>query len=44
METGQINLKAIASRTYPLSEAREAYQMCADREVVATIVTPNVRT
>jgi threonine dehydrogenase-like Zn-dependent dehydrogenase len=44
METGQINLKAIASRTYPLSETREAYQVCADREVVTTIVTPNVRT
>ena len=43
METGQINIKAIASRTYPLSETREAYQVCADREVVATIVTPNVR-
>ena len=43
METGQINIKAIASRTYPLSQTREAYQMCADRDVVATIVTPNVR-
>jgi S-(hydroxymethyl)glutathione dehydrogenase/alcohol dehydrogenase len=43
-ETGQINLKAIASKTYPLSQTREAYQVCADREVVATIVTPNVRT
>jgi S-(hydroxymethyl)glutathione dehydrogenase / alcohol dehydrogenase len=42
METGQINLKAIASRTYPLGQTREAYQVCADREVVATIVTPNV--
>ena len=41
METGQINIKAIASRTYPLSETKEAYQVCADREVVATIVTPN---
>jgi S-(hydroxymethyl)glutathione dehydrogenase/alcohol dehydrogenase len=43
METGQINIKAIASRTYPLSQTREAYQVCADRDVVATIVTPNVR-
>lgn len=43
METGQINIKAIASKTYPLSESREAYQVCADREVVATIVTPNAR-
>ena len=41
METGQINIKAIASRTYPLAETKEAYQVCADREVVATIVTPN---
>jgi len=43
METGQINIKAIASRIYPLSQTREAYQVCADRDVVATIVTPNVR-
>ena len=41
METGQIDIKAIASRTYPLSETKEAYQVCADREVIATIVTPN---
>jgi threonine dehydrogenase-like Zn-dependent dehydrogenase len=41
METGQISMKAIASKTYPLSQAREAYQVCADRTVVATIVTPN---
>jgi S-(hydroxymethyl)glutathione dehydrogenase/alcohol dehydrogenase len=41
METGQVNMKAIASRTYPLSQTREAYQVCADRTVVATIVTPN---
>jgi S-(hydroxymethyl)glutathione dehydrogenase/alcohol dehydrogenase len=41
METGQINMKAIASRTYPLNQSREAYQVCADRTVVATIVTPN---
>jgi len=40
METGQITMKALASRTYPLSNAREAYQVCADREVVATVVTP----
>ena len=44
METGQININAIASKTYPLGETREAYQVCADREVVATIVTPNART
>jgi S-(hydroxymethyl)glutathione dehydrogenase/alcohol dehydrogenase len=42
METGQLNMKALAAKTYPLSQAREAYQVCADRTVVATIVTPNV--
>ena len=41
METGQINMKALASKNYPLSQAREAYRVAADREVVATIVTPN---
>jgi len=41
METGQLNMKALASQTYPLSRAKEAYQECADRTVVATIVTPN---
>jgi S-(hydroxymethyl)glutathione dehydrogenase/alcohol dehydrogenase len=41
METGQLNMKALASKTYPLSQANEAYQVCADRTVVATIVTPN---
>jgi threonine dehydrogenase-like Zn-dependent dehydrogenase len=43
METGQINMKAIASRTFPLNQTREAYQVCADRDVVATIVTPNAQ-
>ena len=38
METGQVNMKAIASATYPLRQTREAYQVCADRTVVATIV------
>jgi S-(hydroxymethyl)glutathione dehydrogenase/alcohol dehydrogenase len=41
METGQINMKALASKTYPLNQARQAYQDAADRTVVATIVTPN---
>ncbi len=41
METGQLNMKALASRTYPLDQTREAYQVCADRTVVATVVTPN---
>jgi S-(hydroxymethyl)glutathione dehydrogenase/alcohol dehydrogenase len=41
METGQLNLKALASKTYPLKQAMEAYQVAADRTVVATIVAPN---
>jgi S-(hydroxymethyl)glutathione dehydrogenase / alcohol dehydrogenase len=40
METGQIDMKALASATYPLARARDAYQAAADRTVVATIVTP----
>ena len=41
METGQIDMKVLAARTFPLNQAREAYQVCADREVPATIVAPN---
>jgi hypothetical protein len=41
MESGQLNMKALASKTYPLKQAKEAYQACADRTVVATIVAPN---
>ena len=41
MESGQLNMKALASKTYPLSQAKEAYQACSDRTVVATIVAPN---
>jgi S-(hydroxymethyl)glutathione dehydrogenase/alcohol dehydrogenase len=41
METGQLNMKALVSKTYPLNQTKEAYQVCADRTVVATIVTPN---
>jgi S-(hydroxymethyl)glutathione dehydrogenase/alcohol dehydrogenase len=41
METGQLNMKALASKTYPLTQTREAYQVCADRSVVATVITPN---
>jgi Zn-dependent alcohol dehydrogenase len=41
MEHGMLNMKALASKTYPLSQAREAYQVCADRTVIATVVTPN---
>jgi S-(hydroxymethyl)glutathione dehydrogenase/alcohol dehydrogenase len=41
METGQINMKALVGKTYPLSQTKEAYQACADRTVIATVVTPN---
>lgn len=41
METGQLNMKALVGKTYPLTETREAYQVCADRTVIATVVTPN---
>jgi S-(hydroxymethyl)glutathione dehydrogenase/alcohol dehydrogenase len=41
METGQLDMKALASKTYPLNQTKEAYQVCADRTVVATIITPN---
>ncbi|MEQ1909967.1 MAG: alcohol dehydrogenase catalytic domain-containing protein [Vicinamibacterales bacterium] len=41
METGQINFKALVGKTYPLSQTREAYQVCADREVISTVVLPN---
>jgi S-(hydroxymethyl)glutathione dehydrogenase/alcohol dehydrogenase len=41
METGQLDMKALASKTFPLHQTREAYQECADRTVVATLVTPN---
>jgi S-(hydroxymethyl)glutathione dehydrogenase / alcohol dehydrogenase len=40
METGQLNMKALVGKTYPLAETREAYQVCADRTVIATVVTP----
>ncbi|MGE3843698.1 MAG: alcohol dehydrogenase catalytic domain-containing protein [Vicinamibacterales bacterium] len=41
METGQLNMKALVGGVYPLTETRQAYQVCADRSVVATVVTPN---
>lgn len=41
METGQIDMKAIVGKTYPLSQAREAYQVAADRTLISTVVTPN---
>jgi hypothetical protein len=31
-------MKTLAAATYPLDKTREAYQVCADRTVVATIV------
>ena len=40
-ETGQINLKALVGRTYPLSQVPQAYEIIADRDVVATVVLPN---
>jgi S-(hydroxymethyl)glutathione dehydrogenase/alcohol dehydrogenase len=42
METGQLNMKALVGKTYPLADTTQAYQDCADRTVVATVVTPNV--
>jgi S-(hydroxymethyl)glutathione dehydrogenase/alcohol dehydrogenase len=42
MEAGKLNMKVMAQRTYPLSQATEAYRVAMNREVVATIVTPNV--
>ncbi|MEQ1575385.1 MAG: alcohol dehydrogenase catalytic domain-containing protein [Vicinamibacterales bacterium] len=41
METGQINMKALVGKTYPLSQTREAYEVCAHREVISTVVLPN---
>jgi S-(hydroxymethyl)glutathione dehydrogenase/alcohol dehydrogenase len=40
-ETGQINLKALVGRTYPLNQIPQAYEVIADRDVVATVVLPN---
>ena len=41
IETGQINMKATVGKTFPLSQTRDAYQECADRTVISTVVTPN---
>ena len=41
IETGQINMKALVGGTYPLDRTRAAFEIIADRDVVATIVTPN---
>ena len=40
-ETGQINVKALVGGTYPLSRTSAAYEIIADRDVVATVVLPN---
>ena len=40
METGQLDMRTLASATYPLEKTREAYQAAADRTVVATVVAP----
>ena len=40
VESGKLNMKALAQRTYPLAQATEAYRVAMNREVVATIVTP----
>jgi threonine dehydrogenase-like Zn-dependent dehydrogenase len=41
METGQINMKATVGRVFPLAQTRQAYQECADRTVISTVVTAN---
>lgn len=41
MEAGKLDMKSLASRTYPLAQATEAYRVAMNRTVVATIVTPN---
>jgi S-(hydroxymethyl)glutathione dehydrogenase/alcohol dehydrogenase len=41
METGQLDMKSLVGKTYPLAQTREAYQACADRTLIATVVTPN---
>jgi len=41
IEVGKIDMKSLASQTYPLGQATEAYRVAMNRTVVATIVTPN---
>ncbi|MEQ1574239.1 MAG: alcohol dehydrogenase catalytic domain-containing protein [Vicinamibacterales bacterium] len=41
IEAGKLDMKALASRNYPLAETTEAYRVAMNRTVVATIVTPN---
>lgn len=40
-EVGKLDLKIMAAKTYRLDQATEAYRVAMNREVVATIVTPN---
>jgi S-(hydroxymethyl)glutathione dehydrogenase/alcohol dehydrogenase len=44
VERGLLNMRALVGRTYPLAQTREAYQACADRTVISTVVTPTART
>lgn len=41
MEAGQLDMKTLDARSCPLDDVVEAYQVCGDREVIATVVTPN---
>ena len=41
MEAGKLDMKSLASQTYPLAQTTEAYRVAMNRTVVATIVTPN---
>jgi hypothetical protein len=34
-------VKLLASKTYPLAETTEAYQVAMNREVLAVMLTPN---
>jgi S-(hydroxymethyl)glutathione dehydrogenase/alcohol dehydrogenase len=38
IETGQFNAKAMATATYPLDRAKEAFQAVADRTTIAAVV------
>jgi S-(hydroxymethyl)glutathione dehydrogenase/alcohol dehydrogenase len=41
IETGQFNMAALAPRTFPMRDTRQAFQDAADRTVVVTAVLPN---
>jgi S-(hydroxymethyl)glutathione dehydrogenase/alcohol dehydrogenase len=40
IETGQFNMQALAPKEFVLDQARQAFQECADRTVIATAVLP----